>query len=72
MSKLILAFVFSFSTAGATSTQPVDDQLQIERALARHFQPDARLVDPTAHLELAPETLHARSARAALSAVESF
>jgi hypothetical protein len=71
MSKLILAAVFSFWFTGSSSN---DDQLQIGRAIARHFHADARLdlvdvVDPsTAHFELAPEPLHVRPARAVIPA----
>jgi|HubBroStandDraft_5_1064220.scaffolds.fasta_scaffold1047028_2 hypothetical protein len=66
MSKLILAAALSFSFAGVA---PNDDQIQIERAIARHFQPDAHLELEHAQLELSPETLHVRPARAAISAV---
>ncbi len=75
MSKLILAAAFSISFA-STSSMPGDDQRQVTRALARHFQPNARLefelVDPTdgrVHLALSPEMLHIRPARAAIPTV---
>jgi hypothetical protein len=66
MSKLILAATLSFSFVRVA---PNDDQAQVERAIARHFQPDAHLELEHAHLELSPESLHSRPARAAVPAM---